>query len=52
MNLPIEKKLEFVSEILEIFTGKFEVVNMLEHADFVRRGETVTRRHGEISVEA
>jgi len=32
MNLPIEKKLEFVSEILEVFTGKFEVVNMREHA--------------------
>ena len=36
MNLPIEKKLEFVSEILEIFTGKFEVVNMLEHARSVK----------------
>jgi len=32
MNLPIEQKLEFVSEILEAFTGKFEVVNMREHA--------------------
>ncbi len=32
MNLPIEKKLEFVGEILEVFTGKFEVVNMREHA--------------------
>jgi hypothetical protein len=36
MNLPIEKKLEFVSEILEIFTGKFEVVNMCEHAKSVK----------------
>jgi len=32
MNLPIEEILEFVSEILEAFTGKFEVVNMREHA--------------------
>ena len=32
MNLPIEEKLEFVSEILEALTGKFEVVNMREHA--------------------
>jgi len=32
MNLPIGEKLEFVSEILEVFTGKFEVVNMREHA--------------------
>lgn len=26
------RKLEFLSEILEAFTGKFEVVNMREHA--------------------
>lgn len=53
MNLPIEKKLEFVSEILEIFTGKFEVVNMREHADFVGRGDAATRRvRGEIGAEA
>lgn len=32
MNLPIEKKLEFVREIIDTFTGKFEVVNMREHA--------------------
>ena len=32
MNLPIEKKLEFVSEILQDFTSKFEVVNMQKHA--------------------
>jgi peptidoglycan-N-acetylglucosamine deacetylase len=36
MNLPIEKKLEFVGEILEIFTGRFEVVNMREHAESVK----------------
>ena len=35
MNLPIEEKLKFVSEILEAFTGKFEVVNMREHAKTV-----------------
>lgn len=32
MNLPVEEKLEFVGEILETFTGRFEVVNMREHA--------------------
>lgn len=32
MNLPVEQKLKFVGEILEVFTEKFEVVNMLEHA--------------------
>jgi peptidoglycan/xylan/chitin deacetylase (PgdA/CDA1 family) len=36
MNLPVEKKLEFVSEILEIFAEKFEIVNMRQHAGIVR----------------
>lgn len=39
MNLPVEKKLEFLSEILEAFTGKFEVVNMREHARNVAAGD-------------
>jgi len=33
MNLPIEQKLEFVSEILETFGKKFEIVNMRRHAE-------------------
>lgn len=37
MNLPIEKKLEFVGEILETFAEKFEIVNMRQHAETVRR---------------
>lgn len=40
MNLPIERKLEFVSEILETFGEKFEIVNMRRHADAVR-GESL-----------
>lgn len=32
MNLPVEEKLEFLGEIIDTFTGKFEVVNMREHA--------------------
>ncbi len=36
MNLPIAEKLEFLSEILEVFSAKFEVVNMREHAARVR----------------
>jgi peptidoglycan/xylan/chitin deacetylase (PgdA/CDA1 family) len=36
MNLPIEKKLEFVGEILETFAGKFEIVNMRRHAESVK----------------
>ncbi len=40
MNLPIEQKIEFIGEILEIFTNKFAVVNMREHAAKVN-AETV-----------
>jgi len=36
MNLPIEQKLEFVSEILETFGEKFEIVNMRQHAETVK----------------
>ncbi|MCU0240111.1 MAG: polysaccharide deacetylase family protein [Pyrinomonadaceae bacterium] len=36
MNLPIEEKLEFVSDILQGLTDNFEVVNMQKHADFIR----------------
>jgi peptidoglycan-N-acetylglucosamine deacetylase len=36
MNLPIEKKLEFVSEILEMLGEKFKIVNMREHASLVQ----------------
>ena len=43
MNLPIEKKLEFMSEILETFSGKFEIVNMRRHAELAN-GETLARR--------
>lgn len=35
MNLAIEEKLEFVSEILEIYTKEFDVVDMRTHADSV-----------------
>ena len=35
MNLPIEEKMEFVSEILETFSSKFEIVNMRRHAESV-----------------
>jgi peptidoglycan/xylan/chitin deacetylase (PgdA/CDA1 family) len=33
MNLPLEKKLEFVSWILATMGSKFEIVNMREHAE-------------------
>ncbi len=32
MNLPLQEKLEFVSEILETFGENFEIVNMRRHA--------------------
>jgi len=51
MNLPIEKKLEFVSEILETLDEKFEIVNMRRHADSARRENAATRKYAEISAE-
>lgn len=39
MNLPLEKKMEFVSEILEMFANKFEIGNMREHAENFARSE-------------
>lgn len=36
MNLPVEEKLEFLSEILEMFSAKFEIVNMRKHAELVK----------------
>ncbi len=35
MNLRLQEKLEFVSEILDIYAKEFEVVNMQKHADSV-----------------
>ncbi len=35
MNLPIGQKLEFVREILETFSSKFEIGNMRRHAESV-----------------
>ena len=52
MNLPVEKKLEFLSEILETFTDKFEVVNMRKHADSVREKKTTIREISEFQMES
>ncbi|HEY0428748.1 MAG TPA: polysaccharide deacetylase family protein [Pyrinomonadaceae bacterium] len=48
MNLPIERKLEFVGEILETLSGKCEIVDMSRHAESV--GDTVPVR--EVSTAA
>jgi len=37
MNLPVEEKLDFVGEILETLTAKFDVVNMRKHAESVEK---------------
>lgn len=52
MNLPLEKKLEFLSEILESLTNKFEVVNLRQHAESVRLAEIPTRLPAEIEAAA
>ena len=36
MNLPVAEKLEFVGEILEMLSGKFDIVNMRRHAELVK----------------
>ena len=48
MNLPIEKKLKFLSEILETLAESFSIVSMREHAAAVQVGDAATRRHGEV----
>lgn len=50
MNVPTEKKLAFVSEILSKFTATFDVVNLREHADIVRRADLVTQPRGEVAL--
>ncbi len=35
MNLPVEEKLEFLSDILEIFQDSFSIKNMKQHAESV-----------------
>ncbi|MCB1024700.1 MAG: polysaccharide deacetylase, partial [Acidobacteria bacterium] len=39
MNLPLDEKLEFVSEILETYAQSFSIVNMQEHAQVVAKTE-------------
>jgi peptidoglycan-N-acetylglucosamine deacetylase len=43
MALPIEKKLKFVSEVLEIYTNEFDVVSLREHAASVRLAKVPAR---------
>ena len=44
MNLPVEKKLEFLSEILETFADKFSIVNMQKHASEAAKQNLKIRR--------
>lgn len=37
MNLPLEKKLEFLSDILETFQNSFSITNMKQHAESVAK---------------
>ncbi len=52
MNLPIEEKLEFVGEILEMYADEFEVVNMRKHADSVKEKKTAVRQLGKFQMES
>ena len=51
MNLPIEEKLEFVGEILDIYANEFEIVNMRKHADSVKNLQTSVRKPAEIHAQ-
>ncbi|MEZ5345812.1 MAG: polysaccharide deacetylase family protein [Pyrinomonadaceae bacterium] len=44
MDLAIDEKLEFVSEILEMFKKEFDVVNMRKHADSVKENKMTIRQ--------
>ncbi len=48
MDLPLDNKLEFVSEALAVYEKMFDVVSVGEHADFVRRGDSALQPHGEL----
>jgi len=52
MNLPIEKKLEFVSEILETYAKEFEIVNMQKHADSVKEKKMMIREINKFQMES
>ena len=52
MNLSIEKKFEFVSEILEVYAKEFEVVNMRKHADSVKEKKTMIRQLANFQAES
>lgn len=46
MNLPVEEKLEFVGEILEMFAAKFDIVNMRRHAELVKDDDLKSLNYG------
>ncbi len=51
MNLPLQEKLEFVSEILEIYAKSFSIVNIQKHAERVGQKEIKTRSLKEMRAE-
>ncbi len=52
MNLPLEEKLEFVSEILEIYAKSFSIVNMQKHADSVKGNAMAIRQLDNFQAES
>ncbi len=47
MNLAIKEKLEFVSEILEIYAESFSIVNAKRHSDSLKNREMSVRKLGD-----
>jgi peptidoglycan/xylan/chitin deacetylase (PgdA/CDA1 family) len=52
MSLPLEEKLEFVSEILEIYAESFSIVDMHTHADSVKGNKMIIRQSDEFQTES
>jgi len=48
MDMPIDEKLEIVSEIVTTYCSNFDVVTIRKHARSVRSDKVATRNHGEI----
>ncbi len=51
MNLPVEKKLEFLSDVLESFQNKFSIVDMQKHARAAAAAGNLKIRRADIHAE-
>lgn len=50
MNVPLESKLGFIRDIIDMYLTQFDVVPMREHADVFRSSQQVAVRRGELAL--